>query len=164
VEAEASGREGEGIECQQALTQVGGGGGGGASWPVERAKEEKGKRLREEGRMERQGGRVEREGGRVESAHTSSATVSRAAQHGQFVGQFLLSTHAGETSPARHGQRSDVTLAFERRERRLVIFYFFCARGVWEHKAAHATRILYVLYMYILILYVYMYITISFCR
>ena len=122
-EAEASDREGG--ECQQALTRVGGGGGGGgrgggggdASWPVGRANEEKGKGERQE------------EGGRVERAHTSSTTVSRAAQHGEFVGQFVGAAHTGEASPGRCGPRTAVTQEFERRERRLVIFFIFYLFG-----------------------------------
>jgi len=92
----------------------GGGGGGDASWPVGRANEEKGKGERKE------------EGRRVERAHTSSTTVSRAAQHGEFVGQFV---GAGEASPGRCGPRTAVTQEFERRERRLVIFFIFYLFG-----------------------------------
>jgi hypothetical protein len=95
------GREGDEIECQQALTRV----------------------------------------------HTSSTTVSRAAQHGEFVGQFVGAAHIGEASPGRSGPRTTVTQAYERRERRLVFFLFFLLfiflASESGSKAAHAARILY---------------------
>ena len=91
-------------------------------------------------------------GGGGDASWPSSTTVSRAAQHGQFVGQFVGAAHTVEASSARHGLRTDETQALERRERRLVIFFFGSfwpvRQCVWEQSCPCEAHVIYIMYVY----------------